>query len=88
MPIAGINFTKITAERKAPLQGKININNNIIITDIKKTEFKLPNQESISIEFDFTAKYDPNIGHILVAGEVIIIDEPKKVTSIIDHILQ
>jgi hypothetical protein len=85
MPIAGINFTKITAERKAPLQGKISINNNIIITDIKKTEFKLPNQESASIEFDFTAKYDPNIGHILVSGEVLIIDQPKKITEIIDQ---
>jgi hypothetical protein len=85
MAIAGINFTKITAERKAPLKGKININNNIIITDIKKTDFKLPNQESLTIEFDFTAKYDPEIGRILVAGEVLIVDQPKAITEILDQ---
>jgi hypothetical protein len=85
MAIAGINFTKITAERKAPLRGKININNNIIITDIKKTDFKLPNQESLTIEFDFTAKYDPEIGRILVAGEVLIVDQPKAITEILDQ---
>jgi hypothetical protein len=83
MAIAGINFTKLTAERKAPLVGKININNNIIIADIKKSDFKLPNQESITIEFDFSAKYDPEIGRILVSGEVLFIEQPKKVDEII-----
>ena len=85
MPIAGINFTKISAERKSELKGKININNNIVITDIKKMEFKLPNQESVKVEFDFNSKYEPNIGVILITGEVIIIDQPKKVTDILDQ---
>lgn len=85
MPIAAINFTKISAERNSELKGKININNNIIITDIKQIDFKLPNQESIKVEFDFNSKYDPDIGTISITGEVILIDQPKKITEILDE---
>jgi hypothetical protein len=85
MPILGINFTKIEAERKSPVKGKININNNIAITDIKKTEMKIPNQDSLKIEFQFTAKYDPNIGQISINGETIIVDNMKKVEEILEQ---
>jgi hypothetical protein len=85
MPIAAINFTKISAERNSELKGKININNNIVITDIKPLDFKLPNQESVKIEFDFNSKYDPNIGTILITGEVVLIEQPKKITEILDQ---
>ena len=84
MPILGINFTKIEAERKAPIKGKISINNNIAINDIKKTDMKLPDQESLKIEFQFTAKYDPNIGLITINGETIIVDSKKKVEEILE----
>ena len=40
MSILSINFTKINAERKAPVRGKININNNIYIKDVKNKTFK------------------------------------------------
>jgi len=85
MPIASIHFTKISAERKAELKGKINISNNVVLTDIKKQDFKLPNQESIKIMFDFNSKYDPSIGMILISGEVLIIDQPKVITEILDQ---
>ena len=46
MSMLGINFSKIEAERKAPVRGKISINNNIAIKDAKKQELKLQGQES------------------------------------------
>ena len=85
MPILGINFTKIEAERKSPVKGKININNNIAINDIKKAEMKLPGQEALKIEFQFTAKYEPNIGQITINGETIIVDNKKKVEEILEQ---
>lgn len=83
MPVLGINFTKINAERKGALEGKINISNNIIVTDVKKHDFKLSGQESVRIEFKFTADYNPNIGSIVIEGETIIVDQPKKLEEIL-----
>ena len=83
MSILGINFTKIDAERKAPIKGKININNNIVIEDVKKHDFKLSDQESLRIEFKFTADYNPNIGTIVIKGDTIIVDLPKKIEEIL-----
>jgi len=85
MPIASIHFTKISAERKAELKGKINISNNVVLTDVKKQDFKLPNQESIKVMFDFNSKYDPSIGTILISGEVLIIDNQKVITEILEQ---
>lgn len=85
MPVLGINFTKINAERKAALRGKISINNNMIITDVKKHEFKLPDQESLLVEFEFVAKYDPNIGSITINGETIFVDKPKNIEAFVEQ---
>ena len=38
MSMLGINFSKIEAERKSPVRGKISIKNNIAIKDVKKQE--------------------------------------------------
>ncbi len=85
MPILGINFTKINAERKGALEGKINISNNILVTDVKKHDFKLSGQESVRIEFKFTADYNPNIGSIVIEGETIIVDQPKKLEEVLNQ---
>ncbi len=85
MPVLGINFTKINAERKAAISGKININNNIVVTDVKKHDFKLSGQESVRIEFKFTADYNPNIGSIVIEGETIIVDQPKKLEEVLNQ---
>ncbi len=85
MSILGINFTKINAERKAAIKGKININNNIAITAVKKHDLKIPGQESLDIGFKFTAKYDPNIGTITIDGDAIIVDQPKKTEEILNQ---
>ncbi len=85
MPVLGINFTKINAERKAAISGKININNNIVVTDVKKHDFKLSGQESVRVEFKFSADYNPNIGSIIIEGETIIVDQQKKLEEILSQ---
>jgi len=85
MPILGINFTKIVSERKAPIKGQISINNNIAITNVEKHEIKLQNQQSVKIEFEFTAKYDPNMGNIIIQGEVVVVNPPEKIKEILEQ---
>jgi hypothetical protein len=83
MSVLGINFTKIEAERKSQIKGQININNNIAINDVKKNDFKIADQDSLKIEFEFTAKFEPNVGNIVLKGDTILVNNPEKTQEIL-----
>ena len=85
MSMLGINFSKIEAIRKAPVRGKISINNNIAIKDAKKQELKIQDKESVKIEFEFTAKYEPEIGSITIEGDTVIVDTTEKIKEVLDQ---
>ncbi len=84
MAVLGVEFTKIQAERKAELKGKINISNNVAVTEIKKHGLKFGDSESVKISFKFTADYNPNIGNILIEGDTIVVEKPEKIKETLD----
>jgi len=86
MTIVGFNFTKIEAEKNETLKGKVNINNNVNIRKVEEKDFALGNQKQkvLSFTFEFVAKYDPNIGSIKLTGDVLFMDDAKKVKEILD----
>jgi len=86
MTIVGFDFTKIDAEKKAPIKGKININNNVAIKNVEEQNLHLGNekQNAIKFQFEFTSKYDPGIGAITLGGDLIYMGDPKKVKEILD----
>ncbi len=83
--IVGFGFTKLSAEKKDPAAGKIDINNNVSIKDAKEDNlsFGKDKQNVIKFLFEFTSNYEPNVGAILFEGEVLYLDEPKKVKEIL-----
>ena len=83
--IVGFGFTKLSAEEKEVAKGKIDINNNVSIKDIKEDSFSLGNnnQNVLKFIFEFTSKYEPNIGNILFEGELLYMEDPKKVKEIL-----
>ena len=86
MTIVGFNFTKIEGEKKDMIKGKININNNVHINKVEEKDLALGNQKQkvLSFNFEFTAKYDPNIGSIKLTGNVLYMEDSKKVKDILD----
>ena len=86
MTIVGFNFTKIDAEKKDFVKGKININNNVSITKVDEKSLSLGNdkQKVLSFTFEFISKYNPDIGNISLIGDVLFMDESKKVKEILD----
>jgi hypothetical protein len=86
MPIIGFNFTKINVERKEGATGKINIKNNVTIKDVDETDLALgkEKQKALKISFEFTSKYEPKIGTILIEGNLMFMGESKKVKEIMD----
>ncbi len=83
--IVGFGFTKLSAEKKEAAKGKIDISNNVTIKDVKEDSFSFGKgqQEVIKFIFEFTSKYEPNVGIILFEGELLYLEDPKKIKEIL-----
>ncbi|MEK6963183.1 MAG: hypothetical protein AABX70_02055 [Nanoarchaeota archaeon] len=80
MAIVGFSFTKMLAERKKPIKGKITINNTVTLVDVEENELPLEAKgKSLKLMFGFSTKYEPEAGIIELSGEVIYLDEEKKI---------
>jgi hypothetical protein len=86
MTIVGFDFVKIGAEKKNPVRGKISINNNVAIKSVEEHNLNLgrDKKDALKFEFEFIAKYDPDIGTIKLGGNVIYMEDSKKVKDIMD----
>ena len=86
MTVVSFNFTKIEAEKKELVKGKININNNVTIEKVEEKDLSLGNQKQkvLNFTFEFTSKYDPDAGNIRLIGSVLYMEEAKKVKEILD----
>lgn len=86
MAIIGFNFTKMSAERKeTSVKGKIDIKNNVSITNVEESKIKMggDNQKVAKFSFDFDAIYEPKIGSIKFTGEILFLGETKKIDELI-----
>jgi len=86
MAIVGFNFTKINAElnEKTARESKININNNISIKSVELAESVVASkgQKLLRFEFEFKSNYSPNLGSIALEGNILVLEEAKKVDDI------
>ncbi len=81
MAVVGFNFNKICIERKKGQKAeKVGVNNNVQITDVSVTElsFGKSNQQCLTLSFEFTSKYEPPIGDIVMTGDVLQLLEDSK----------
>ena len=85
MTIVGFNFTKINAEKKKTTSGKINISSNVTVNTIEesKLNFGNKNQKPLIFKFEFSCKYEPDVGEILLEGEVISLENEKAAKEVI-----
>ncbi|MBI2541773.1 hypothetical protein HYV80_03635 [Candidatus Woesearchaeota archaeon] len=84
--IVGFGFTKLNAEKGEPAKGKIDINNNVAIKNVQEDSFSLgkdKQQNVIKFNFEFTSKYEPNVGSILFEGELLYMEDSKKAKEIL-----
>ena len=85
MRIIGFDLNKINIERTGNVKGEIKINNNVAIKEIDKiaVPIKRENQEGLRFGFEFTSNYEPKLGHILINGNVVIVEDKKKAEDIL-----
>lgn len=83
MTIVKINLHKINAERSLKAKGgQIKINNNVSINDVEDLPFNVEGKKGLKFTFNFNCNYDPDLGRIEVAGQVLYVDEEKIVSEI------
>ncbi len=86
MPIVGFNYIKIDVEKKNSVKGNVNIHNNVTIKNVEKSDVDISNdkQQVARFNFEFTSKYEPEIGKIVLGGNILYLDEQKKIKEILD----
>ena len=85
MSIIGFNFKKISAEKDNKVTGKINIKNNLSIKNVEQEKLSLGKSEDVlSFNFRYSVDYEPQVGKIVLEGNILCMEDPKKVKSILD----
>jgi hypothetical protein len=86
MAVIGFHYTKMLAEKKKSISGKVNVNSNIVVTNIKEAKITGDTkQKGAEFSFKFETKYDPAIGTIELEGALVYLGEGDKVKDILEH---
>ena len=82
MPVVGFNFSKVNVERnsQAAAAGKVDVSNNISLTDVSEATVNIGSskEKGVKVSFEFTTKYEPNIGNMLFSGDILYLADAKK----------
>ena len=87
MTIIGFNFKDIKVSRKEGVKGKVNIKNNVVITDIKEKDLNLGDkkQSALSFLFEFSSNYEPDLGEIVLGGDLLLMESSAKTKEVLDE---
>jgi len=85
MTIIGFNFNEIKVNRKDGIKGKINIKNNVVIKDIQEKDLNLgdKSQNALKFIFEFSSKYEPDLGDIILVGDLLFMESSGKIKEIL-----
>ena len=89
MGIIALNFMKINVEKKKGIDGKVNINNDLVLKDVIERQLSGKNKQTIAdFLFSFTVQYLTEekiaLASILLEGEVVYVDEAAKIKEVMD----
>lgn len=86
MPVVGFNLQRISAEKKGQITGKLNIKNNLNITNIEQEKNAITaSDEVVKINFKFNISYDPDIGILDIEGNLLLMESPEKIKKIMEE---
>lgn len=87
MSVVGLTFNKVLVEKHGPAKGKIQVNNNVILKDVEKSDLGLAGakQGAVKFHFEFTAKYEPKLADMLLVGVLTYVEKPEMINQILDQ---
>lgn len=85
MSVVGIQFNKIVIEKKSPAKGKVNVNNNVAIQNVEKTDltFGTSKQNAIRFDFEFKVQYDPGVAEMQFLGNLTYFEKAEVIDEVI-----
>jgi hypothetical protein len=85
MKIVGFNYTKINGERNKPIENEVKINTGINITGIEQIKPMGLNSkdEFVSVDFEFSLNYEPDLAQIKLIGQLLLSSDSKKIKEIL-----
>ncbi|MBS3164469.1 hypothetical protein J4439_03485 [Candidatus Woesearchaeota archaeon] len=85
MAVIGFNFSKMLAEKKSAPKGELKVQINLAIKDVEEANFGLgkTKEQGLKYSFEFTTKYVPNFGSIVLTGEVLDLQDEKTVKAVL-----
>jgi len=82
MTTVGFRFTKMSAERKNVSEQNIRIENNVGIIKVEEADVADPKKSLIRFDFNFSCKYEPELGSIELEGELVEMYDKQLSSSI------
>ena len=77
--IVGFGIKSISAERRVLPKGRINIKSTPKIVSISQTKSGfMKKRKPLDVNFEFTTKYEPDVGEIKIVGNVFYIGKGMK----------
>ncbi len=83
MKIIGFNLIKISVERKEEIKGKLELKQNIDISNVSKEKLPFSDDEVIKIAFKFLVDYEPDFAKLILEGYVIILPEKNEAKNLL-----
>ncbi len=87
MSVIGFNIAKIDAEKKNSPKGKVNVESNVAIKKVEVSDVSLgkDDEKVLDFNFEFKTNYSPDVGHILIAGNLLFLTKSEEATKIADE---
>jgi len=85
MKLLAFKFTKMHIAKNKDISEKVTINNNIKITNVEEEKISLPIkvESALKYSFLFTSNYEPNIGLIELAGDIVSLEKSSDLKEIL-----
>lgn len=86
MAVISFSFTSLHAEIKQSVKGRIKIGNNVTINSVDKADINFADASKMGVKvgFEYKSSYDPDIGNVVIKGNVVYLHEAKKVQELLD----
>ena len=84
MPVVGFNLEKTLAERTGKLTKGMQARHNMTITAVESEDIRIGEKTTkpgLKFTFEYIVEYLPKIGKVLVSGNVLFLDDEKKIKS-------
>jgi len=83
MTVVKVNLYNVQAKRNLDSKGgQINLNNNVSLKEVNPMTFSSEGKKGLKFDFEFTCDYQPDLGNIVVNGQVFYVEESKLIDEI------